>query len=197
MEEEASTGTAIASISNGLTPEEARKKLTEYGYNEVPEKKINPILRFAAKFWGLTPWMLEFTVIMECVIGKYLEACVIAGLVVFNAVVSFIQEEKAKSAVDMLRQKLAVKTRVKRGGTWHIIPARELVPGDVVRLRAGDFTPADVQVLEGRVDLDQSALTGESLTVERKVSELLYSGSIIRNGELTGTVTATDRKSVV
>jgi len=102
---------------NGLSIDEAKKRLAEYGYNEVPEKKPNPILKFATKFWGLTSWMLEFTVILEWILGKYLEAYVIVILLLFNAVVSFIQEKKASSAVDLLRQKLAVKTRVKRGGT--------------------------------------------------------------------------------
>jgi H+-transporting ATPase len=180
---------------NGLSIDEAKKRLAEFGYNEVPEKKTNPILKFAARFWGLTSWMLEFTVIMEWILGKYLEAYVIVVLLVFNAVVSFIQEEKASSAVDLLRQKLAVKTRVKRGGAWSILSARELVPGDVVRLRAGDLTPADVQVVEGHVDVDQSALTGESLTVEKKIGDSLYSGSTVSSGEITGVVTATGLKT--
>jgi len=180
---------------NGLSLEETKKRLVEYGYNEVPEKKPNPILKFATKFWGLTSWMLEFTVIMEWILGKYLEAYVIIILLVFNAVVSFIQEEKASSAVDLLRQKLAVKTRVKRGGVWVVLPARELVPGDIVRLRAGDLAPADVQVVEGCVDVDQSALTGESLAIEKKTGDLLYSGSTVSSGETTGTVTATGLKT--
>ena len=169
-------------VNVGLTQEEASKRLREYGPNEVPEKKRNPLLRFFGKFWGLTPWMLEFTVALEWFLDKYLEAYVIAVLLVFNAVVSFLQEEKANGAVDLLRQKLTVKTRVRRGGEWIQVPARELVPGDVVRLRAGDLVPADVQVADGRVEVDQSALTGESLTVERKQGESLYSGSVVRRG---------------
>jgi H+-transporting ATPase len=182
-------------IGDGLTTEEAHRRLKEYGPNEVPEKKTSPILRFAKKLWGLTPWMLEFTIILEWILGKTLEAYVIAILLLFNAVVSYIQEEKANSAVELLRQKLTVKTRVKRGGEWIQVPARELVPGDIVRLRAGDLASADVQVAEGQVEVDQSALTGESLTVERKQSEFLYSGSIIRRGEVTGVVSATGLKT--
>ncbi len=180
---------------NGLSEEEAKRKLAEYGYNEVPEKKTNLILRFATKFWGLTPWMLEFTVVMELILGKNLEAYVIIALLIFNAAVSFIQEEKASSAVDLLRQKLTVKARVKRGGEWVLLPAKELVNGDVVRLRAGDLVPADVQVAEGQVDVDQSALTGESLAIERKLGDLLYSGSTVRRGEITGIVSATGMKT--
>jgi H+-transporting ATPase len=188
------TGNEPTSLE-GLTTEEAKRRLSEYGPNEVPEKKTNPVLRFVGKFWGLTPWMLEFTIALEWILGKYLEAYVIAILLVFNAAVSFIQEEKANSAVQLLRQKLTVRTRVKRGGVWIKVPARELVPGDVVRLRAGDLAPADVQVAEGRVEVDQSALTGESLTVERKQGESLYAGSVIRSGEVTGVVSAIGLKT--
>ncbi|MCX6654936.1 MAG: HAD-IC family P-type ATPase, partial [Candidatus Bathyarchaeota archaeon] len=183
------------SVDGGLTQEEVSKRLREYGPNEVPEKKRNPLLQFIDKFWGLTPWMLEFTVALEWVLGKYLEAYVIAILLVFNAAVSFLQEEKANGAVDLLRRKLTVKTRVRRGGEWIQLPARELVPGDVVRLRAGDLAPADVQVSDGRVEVDQSALTGESLTVERKQGESIYSGSVVRRGEVTGVVSATGLKT--
>jgi H+-transporting ATPase len=179
----------------GLTQEEATKRLREYGPNEIPEKKRNPLLLFVDKFWGLTPWMLEFTIALEWVLDKYLEAIVVAVLLVFNAAVSFLQEEKANSAVALLRQKLTMKTRVKRGGEWIQVSARELVPGDIVRLRAGDLASADVQVSEGRVEVDQSALTGESLTVERKQSESIYSGSVIRSGEVTGVVSATGLKT--
>jgi H+-transporting ATPase len=193
--EDKTSKAAATDIAEGLTTEEARRRLTEYGHNEVPEKKANPFLRFAAKLWGLTPWMLEFTAAMELVLGKYLEAYVIIGLLVFNAVVGFIQEGKANNAVDLLRRKLSVNARVKRGGAWALVPARELVPGDVVRLRAGDLTPADVQVAEGRVEVDQSALTGESLTVERKSSDTLYSGSVVKSGEATGVVAATGSRT--
>jgi H+-transporting ATPase len=191
MHDQVHTLDAGVDAANGLSVEEAKKRLTEHGYNEVPEKKPNPVLRFAAKFWGLTSWMLEFTVVIEWVLGKYFEAYVIIILLLFNAVVSFIQEEKAGSAVELLRQRLAVKTRVKRGGTWILLPARELVPGDVVRLRAGDLVPADVQVVEGHVEVDQSALTGESLPVEKKIGDSIYSGSTVISGEITGIVTAT------
>ena len=195
MDDSASFRDTGSNIGDGLTSEEARSRLSEYGYNEVPEKKVNSILRFADKFWGVTPWMLELTVAMELLLGKYSEAYLIIGLIIFNAVVSFIQEEKANSAVDLLKQKLTVKARVKRGGEWSLMPARELVPDDVVRLRAGDLAPADILVAEGRVDVDQSALTGESLAVERKAGDSLYSGSIVRSGEVSGIVTATGTKT--
>ena len=179
----------------GLTVEEAKRRLMDYGPNEVPEKKTSLLRRIAKRFWGITPWMLEFTIVLELALGKILEAAIIVILLVFNATVSFIQEEKANDAVELLKQRLTVKARVNRGGVWIQVPARELVPGDVVRLRAGDLAPADVEVAEGRVEVDQSALTGESLTVERKQGEVLYAGSILRNGEITGVVSATGLKT--
>jgi H+-transporting ATPase len=188
-------GIGDLNLDRGLSPDEIQRRLKEYGYNEVPEKKVNPLLKLAKKFWGVTPWMLEFTVAMELVLGKMIEAYVIFGLLVFNAAVSYIQEEKANSAVALLRKRLMVNARVKRDGEWGLVPARELVPGDLLRLRAGDMIPADAQVIDGHLDVDQSALTGESLTVERKEGEVLYSGSIVKGGEATGIVTMTGLKT--
>ena len=142
---------------NGLTQDEARRRISEYGYNEVPERKTNPLLKLGEKFWGITPWMLELTVLMEWLLGKYMEAYVILALLIFNAAVSFVQEEKANGAVALLRRRLMVNARVKRGGEWSLVPARELVPGDVVRTRAGDLVPADAEITEGNLEADQSA----------------------------------------
>lgn len=182
-------------IENGLSLEEVQKRIIEYGYNEVPEKKVSSINRFFKKFWGITPWMLEITAILEWIVGKYLESYIIVILLFFNAIVSFIQEEKANSAIDLLKQKLKINARVKRNGKWMIIPARELVPGDIIRLRAGDFIPADIKIIEGSVEVDQSALTGESLIIEKKIDDILFSGSIIKSGEITGIVISTGIKT--
>jgi len=139
--------------------------------------------------------MLEITILMEWLLEKYLETYIIAGLLVFNAILSFFQEERANAALDLLKRKLRINARVKRDGKWSIVPARELVPGDLVRLRAGDFVPADVKVAEGSVDVDQSAITGESLSVEKKTDDILFSGSMIRTGEITGIVASTGAKT--
>ncbi len=182
-------------LETGLSLEEVQSRLREYGYNEVPERRVSPIVRFLRKFWGITPWMLEITVMLTWFLGKYLETYVIAALLFFNGILAFFQEEKADSAVSLLKQRLKVNARVKRGGRWIGVSARELVPGDLVRLRAGDFVPADIKVSEGAVEVDQSSLTGESLTFERKVNELLLSGSIITRGEVTGIVVSTGTKT--
>jgi len=186
---------SAAALGEGLTSEEARSRINEYGYNEVTERKTSSVVRFFKKFWGLSPWMLEMTVALEWLVGKYLEMYIVIGLLFFNAILSFFQEEKANSALELLRQRLRINARVKRDGKWAIVPARELVPGDVIRLRAGDFVPADVTVAEGSVEVDQSSLTGESLTVDKKTGDGLLSGSVLKRGEITGIVSLTGSKT--
>lgn len=179
----------------GLSSEEVQKILKKYGYNEVPEKRVSRTIQFVKKFWGITPWMLEITIGLEWALGKNFEMYVVMGLLVFNAILGFIQEERANSALELLKEKLRINARVKRNGNWTVIPAREIVPGDVIRLRAGDFIPADVKMAEGSAEVDQSSLTGESQMVEKKANEILYSGSILRRGEITGVVVSTGGKT--
>ncbi len=149
------------------------------------------MLGFAKKFWGLTAWMLELTVAVSILLGKYLEFYIITALLVFNALLGTVQEAQASSAVRALRSKLKVNARVLRDGGWLRIPARELVPGDVVRLRAGDFIPADLKLMSGQLEIDQSSLTGESLPVSKEAGEVLYSGSIVKTGEASAVVLST------
>ncbi|MCI4434738.1 MAG: plasma-membrane proton-efflux P-type ATPase [Thermoplasmata archaeon] len=184
------------SIEKGLESSEVQKRLKEFGYNEVQEKKEKAWRRLAKKFWGVTPFMLEFTMVFSIIIKSYLDAYIIAALLVVNAIIGFTQEEKASRAVELLKKKLQVNARVLRDGKWIKIPARELVPGDIVRVRAGDFVPADLKILsEGEIEVDQSALTGESMPVLKKIGDILYSGSIIRRGEATALVTKTGNKT--
>ncbi len=182
-------------LERGLNSEEVQKRLKEYGFNEVPEKRVSLIMGVIKKFWGITPWMLEITIALEWALGKYFEMYVVTGLLVFNAILGFIQEERANFALELLKKKLRINARVERNGNWMVIPARELVPGDVVRLRAGDFIPADVKMTEGSAEVDQSSLTGESQMVEKKSNEILYSGSILKRGEITGVVASTGIKT--
>jgi H+-transporting ATPase len=175
----------------GLAAGEIESRLKEYGHNEVLEQKTNPLLRLAKKFWGLTAWMLELIIAISWILHRYTDLAIVAGLLVVNAVISFFEEQRASRAVEALRKNLRVNTRVLRDGTWKVISARELVPGDIVRLRPGDFVPADVKIVTGELAVDQSALTGESMTMEKKVDDLLYSGSIVRQGEASGVVILT------
>ena len=151
---------------SGLTSEQAAERLVQFGENAISESKQNPLLAFLKKFWAPVPWMLEVTVLLELYLGKNVEAVVIGILLVFNAILSFLQESRAQNALSLLRQKLTVQTRTRRDGSWQLIPARELVPGDVIHLRMGDLVPADACLADGLVEIDQSALTGESVPVE-------------------------------
>jgi H+-transporting ATPase len=177
---------------DGLSSSEAKDRLQKYGFNEIPEKKVNPFAKFAGYFWGPIPWMIEVAVIMSAVIRRWEDFGIIFALLLLNAVVGFWQEHKADNAIELLKQKLALRARVLRDGRWLRVPARELVPGDVVRVRLGDIIPSDIKLLEGDYLLvDQSSLTGESLPVEKHVSDVAYAGSIIRQGEMDGLVITT------
>jgi len=180
-----------ASAERGLTEEEARTRLQRDGANEVPETPRHPLRRFLGKFWGLSAWMLELIAVLSLVLHKHTDFWIALALLMVNGVLGFLQEERASSAVAALRQQLQISARVLRDGGWRALPARELVTGDVVRVRAGDFVPADVLLLEGELRIDQSALTGESLEISRGVDQALHSGSIVRRGEATAVVAAT------
>ena len=179
----------------GLTGVEAVSRLKRHGANEVAIRKGHPLLSFLAKFWGLSAWMLELIMLLSAVLGKYSDLAVVSALLVVNAILGFAQERRAAGIVETLRQRLRVSARVRRDSAWQLIPARELVPGDIVRVRPGDIVPADVKLLTGSLSVDQSALTGESRDVARAPAEVLSSGSIVRRGEGNGVVMLTGAKT--
>src|ERR1700722_16111789 len=182
----------LESSPDGLTQAEAQKRLTQYGPNEIEEKKSNELLKFLSNFWGPIPWMIEAAVILSAAARHWPDFGIILLLLLANAVVGFWEEHQAGNAIAALTATLASKARVKRDGKWISPAARELVPGDVIRVRMGDIVPADARLLEGDpIDVDQSALTGESLPATRKSGEAVFSGSIVRRGEIGALVYAT------
>jgi H+-transporting ATPase len=186
----------LGSSPDGLTQAEAQKRLAQYGPNELVEKKTNLLLKFLGYFWGPIPWMIEIAVILSGVVRHWPDFFIILLLLVTNAVVAFWEERQAGNEIAALKAKLAIKTRVIRDGKWINPAARELVPGDVIRLRLGDVVPADARLLAGdEVSVDQSALTGESLPASRKPGDAVFSGSIIRRGEIGALVYATGEKT--
>jgi len=186
----------LGSSPDGLTQAEATKRLAQYGPNELEEKKTNLVLKFLSYFWGPIPWMIEIAVILSGVVRHWPDFFIILVLLLSNAVVGFWEEKQAGDAIAALKAKLAIKARVKRDGKWINPAARELVPGDVIRLRLGDVVPADARLLDGdEISLDQSALTGESLPATRKPGEAVFSGSIVRRGEIGALVYATGTKT--
>jgi len=186
----------LGSSPDGLSQAAAEKRLTQYGPNEIEEKKTNPFLKFLTYFWGPIPWMIEAAVILSAVARHWPDFAIILLLLLANAVVGFWEEHQAGNAIAALKAKLAIKAQVKRDGKWTTPAARELVPGDVIRVRLGDIVPADARLLDGDpVEVDQSALTGESLPATRKSGEAVFSGSIIRRGEIGALVYATGAKT--
>jgi H+-transporting ATPase len=187
---------ALGASENGLSQKEVDERLRKYGYNEIPEKKVNPLLQALTYFWGPIPWMIEAAAILSALVRHWPDFIIIMVLLVANAGVGFWEEFQAGNAIAALKQQLALKARVRRDGAWTGVPARELVPGDLVRLRLGDIVPGDARLLEGDpLEVDQSALTGESLPVARKTGEAVYSGSIVRQGEIDALVYGTGQNT--
>jgi len=189
------TTTTPAIGTTGLSAQEAQERLREYGPNAVPEERPHPFLLFLHKFWSPVPWMLEVTLLLELVLGRYTQAIIIAILLVLNAVLSFVQERRASNALQLLRERLTIQARALRDGRWQFVLAQDLVPGDVVHVRMGDLAPADLLLQEGQILVDQSALTGESAPVEVGPGKTAYAGSTVRRGEATGEVKATGRRT--
>jgi H+-transporting ATPase len=186
---------ALRSGPEGLTENEAGNRIAEYGLNEVREERENSLVRFLKKFWAPVPWMLEITALLTFILGKYLSLYIIIFLLFFNSFVSYVQEHNAENAVELLKRKLSINARVKRDGQWKAVPARNLVPGDVVRVRLGDIVPADIKIIEGQVLVDQSMLTGESMPVDKGAGDTVFSGSTVKRGELNGLVTTTGKNT--
>src|SRR5476649_1925453 len=179
----------------GLTGAEVDARRQAHGYNEVAAEKTHPILAFLRKFWGISAWMLELIMVLSAVLGKYSDLAVVGALLVINAVLSFAQEHRAAGVVETLRRRLQVNARVRRESNWQVLPARELVPGDIIRVRPGDIIPADVKLLTGTLSIDQSALTGESKDADKVPGEMLSAGAIVRRGEGNGVVLLTGAKT--
>jgi H+-transporting ATPase len=180
----------------GLTSEAARARLAQYGANAIREERVNPLLKFFGYFWGPIPWMIEIAALLSGVTRRWDDLAIIIAMLLINAGVGFFQEYKADTAIAALKDRLAPVARVLRDGQWRDIAARLLVPGDVVLVKLGNIVPADLDLRDGDyLSVDQSALTGESLPVDKKVGDTAYSGSIVRQGEMRAVVTATGMKT--
>lgn len=176
---------------HGLSSSEAADRLKQFGLNQIQEEKSRPLLVFLRKFTGPVPFMLEGTLLLQVMLGKHIDAIIIAAVLVINGIISFTYERKAQDSLALLQKKLIIQARVLRDGQWQLLKASELVPGDIVRLRVGDIVPADLQVVNGHIAVDQSSLTGESALHEVMVGDVAYAASVIRRGEGVAEVTAT------
>ena len=176
----------------GLTDTEAQARLQQYGFNEIREKEEALWHRVFRRFWGPIPWMIEVAAILSAVVQKWDDFTIITIMLVVNAGLDFFQEHRALNALKALKQRLKAEIIVLRDGEFKSVPVRELVPGDIIRLRIGNIVPADVQLLQGDyLALDQSALTGESLPVDKKANELAYASTVVKQGEMLAVVVNT------
>ncbi len=181
-----------APAPTGLTSEQARQRLQQFGENALREQRVNPLLKFLGYFWGPIPWMIEVAGVLSGVTRRWEEFAIIVTMLLLNAGVGYFEEYKADNAIEALKQRLALSARVLRDGQWQDIAARLLVPGDVVLLKLGNIVPADVKLHDGEfLSVDQSALTGKSLPVDKKPGDVAYSGSVVRQGDMRAVVTAT------
>ena len=177
---------------DGLSSAESQQRLERSGYNELVEEATNPFRKFLTYFWGPIPWMIEVAAILSAVVRHWADFAIILALLLLNAAVGFLEEYQAGNTIAALKARLALQAKVKRDGQWQVLPARGLVPGDLIRLRLGDIVPADCRLLEDDpVQVDQSALTGESLPVSRHGGDAVYSGSVVKRGESDALVYAT------
>jgi H+-transporting ATPase len=183
---------AIADAASGLTSVEAARRLAQFGRNTLAEHHASVLARLAKFFWGPIPWMIETAAALSASVRHLADLAVILAMLVVNAGVGFWQEFKADNAIALLKRRLALKARVKRDGSWQEIAAEDLVPGDIVMLKIGSIVPADVKLIDGAyLSVDQSALTGESLPVDKMPGETAYAGSSVKRGEMMAGVTAT------
>ncbi|MDD4913523.1 MAG: plasma-membrane proton-efflux P-type ATPase [Methylococcales bacterium] len=178
--------------AGGLSSAEAQARLEFYGPNAIQEKRKSPYLKFLSYFWGPIAWMIEVAAILSAAVRNYEDMTIILILLFFNAIVGFWQEYQAGNAIEQLKKNLALKARVFRDGQWLSIAADQLAPGDRVKIHLGDVVPADMLLLDGDfLSIDQSALTGESLPIDKRAGDTIYSSSIVKQGEMTGVVTCT------
>ena len=180
---------------SGLTVEQARRRLEEFGPNAILDTAPHPLRRALGKLWAPVPWMLEAAILLELVLGRFVEAAIIAGLLLFNAALGFFQEGRAQATLVALKSRLALNASVRRDSVWTIVPAAALVPGDIIMLSLGAVVAADVRVVDGSVLLDQSMLTGESMPVEAGAEMQAYAGALVRRGEAVAEVTATGART--
>ncbi len=187
---------SLSTGKTGINSQEAKNRLEEYGHNEIEEKKINPFRKLLGYFYGPIPFMIEVAAIISAIISHWEDFWIIISLLLINGTVAFFQEHKADNAISLLKQKLSIRSRALRDGKWVELSSQEIVPGDIIRVRLGDIIPADAKLFDGEyLDVDESALTGESLPVEKHVGDVVYSSSIVQKGEMNALVVSTGMRT--
>src|SRR5215475_6003596 len=197
------------STGKGLDGGEASTRLQRYGPNRLPEgKKRGPFMRFISQFNNILVYVLLGAGFIKLMLNLWVDAGIIFGVVVLNALLGFIQEGKAEKALDSIRNMLSADARAMRGGETRMIPAEEVVPGDIVLLESGDKVPADLRLIDVKnLRTEEAALTGESVPAEKSVDpvpanatvgdreSMAFSGTMVVSGRATGVVVATGNET--
>ena len=172
----------LATSENGISENEVKERISQIGYNEIKEEKKNPLLDFLSRYWGPIPWLLEIAMIISLAVSHYLEGIIIFVLITVNAIIGYMHSRNSQKAVELLRGRLTMNAKVLRDGKWVVIKAKNIVPGDIISVGLGDIVPADAQVISGELSIDQSVLTGESLSITASPSHCIYSASVVKRG---------------
>jgi H+-transporting ATPase len=184
------------SSKNGLSSAEAKRRLTQYGPNALEDQTESKWHKLLSYFWGPLPFLIEAAAVISALRRDWPDLIVVSGLLIYNAAVGFWQDNKAANALAALKKGLAPRARVLRDNQWVTLDAAGLVPGDIVSVTAGQIVPADLILIGGEyLSCDQASLTGESLPVSKKIGDKAYSGSIAKQGAMTGVVTTTGSKT--
>lgn len=178
----------LQTSSDGLSAEEAKNRIKQFGFNEIAEPGRNPLLEFFKRYWGPMPWLLEFAIILTIILEHYTESIIIFVLLTVNAIIGYFQSQNSQKAIELLKKKLEIKTKLLRDQEWLIRDANIIVPGDIVNIKRGDLSPADIKIITGDISADESSLTGESLPKDLHPSDIVHSGSIVKRGEAIGVV---------
>jgi len=186
---------ALNVTKDGLTEEETAKRIRDFGYNEITEKKNNPVLGFLKRYWGPMPWLLELSIALTIILNHYVESVIIFVLLTMNAVIGFLQSNHSQKAVSMLKKKLEINAKVLRDGKWVLLQAKDLVPGDIINVKFGDLIPADAYIVNGEASVNESSLTGESLPKDVHAGQVVYSSSMIKSGEIKCLIVNTGAKT--
>lgn len=181
----------IASLSQA----EADELLTKNGLNEVPEPQFNFFKEFLAKLWNLSAWILEAALLLECLLGKWIQSFFVLLMLLFAAWNGASKKKQSRRVLNTISHKLTPLVSVQRDGIWKTIDSKYLVPGDLISIQSGDVLAADVQILDSTVSFDESSITGEAKTVKKNITDIAFAGTTVTEGSSLARVTATGANS--
>lgn len=179
----------------GLTQAQADKLLQKNGLNEVPEPQFNFFKEFLSKLWNLSAWILEAALLLECVLGKWIQSLFVLLMLLFAAWNGASKKKQSRRVLNNISHKLTPTISVQRDGQWQNTDSKYLVPGDLISMQAGDVLAADVKLIDGQVSTDESSITGEARTVRKDPQDTAYAGTTVTEGNGLAVVTATGANS--